>query len=96
MKKINRVNFLQMLALLDKRFSYEHQTFETSIYVKIRTYLIVLANATMGLKLFICTLFPRRHLAQLFIGSPYNYLSDVQRTGMGKHCTLGKRTFVEN
>ena len=96
MKKLNRVNFLQMLGLLDMRFSFEHQTFETSIFVKVRAFLILLANATMSLKLFISTLFPRKHLVQLFIGSPYNYLPDVARTTMGKqHCTLGKRAFVK-
>ena len=84
MKKLNKINFLQLLALVNRRFSYESQTFERSIYVMMRSQLILLLNTTMPLKFFVSILFPRRDLVQLFIGNPYNYLPDVPRATMGR------------
>ena len=82
--KFNKVQFLTSVGLMNRTFNYELLQFERSTKLRLKSYLIMLLNVTMLLKIsYSSALYPRDDLVQLWIGNPYNYLPDAPRAGVG-------------
>lgn len=74
MKKFNKIQFLESVGLLNKRFNFKRLKFECSPYLLLRSYLILLYQLSFILKFFVSTFFKKEDIVQLWIGSPLNYL----------------------
>ena len=74
MKKFNKIKFLESVGLLDQRFNFERLKFESSLYLRLKSYLILVYQLSFILKFFVSTFFEKEDIVQLWIGSPFNYL----------------------
>ena len=68
MKKFNKIKFLETVGLLDKRFNYKSLKFESSPYLRFKSYVILLYQMSFILKFFVSTFFQKEDIAQLWIG----------------------------
>lgn len=83
MKKFNKIRFLEFIGLLDKRLNYKSLRFESSAYLRFKSYLILFYQLSFILKFFVSTFFKKDDIVQLAIGSPFNYLEEVPKFVMG-------------
>lgn len=81
-KKFSKLKFLQSVGLLDAKFNYDRLCFERCRFMRLKSKLILFANLTKLLELFISPLFEREDLIQLYIGSVYNSYTGTARCFM--------------
>lgn len=79
MKKISRLQLMEFFGLLDGRLNYETLQFETSKYLKFKTYLKQFMVASVVFKMFVSPFFPQTDSIQLLIGSVYNAFPEEPR-----------------
>lgn len=83
MKKFDKIQFFEFIGLLDKRLDKESLQFKSSLYLRLKSYLILFYQLSFILKFFVSTFFEREDIIQLWIGSPWNYLDPVPKFVMG-------------
>lgn len=74
MKKFNKIKFFESVGLLDQRLNQETLKFESSLYLRLKSYLILFYQLSFTLKFIVSPFFEKQDIVQLWIGSPFNYL----------------------
>lgn len=70
-KLFNKVLFFQRNGLMQRRFNYETNTFDSSLYLHISSYIKLFIKTSVPLKLVVSLFFERTSLIQLWVGNPY-------------------------
>ena len=75
-KDLSKIKLLQTLGLLSRKFNYVTLEFETSGSFRLIFYTVVslVSKPLFTIKMFISNFFPKTHIAQLYIGSIWNWL----------------------
>ena len=75
-KDFSKIRLLQTLGLLSRKFNYVTLEFETSGSFRLIIYTVVslVSKPLFTIKMFISNFFPKTHIAQLYIGSIWNWL----------------------
>ena len=81
--RFNKVKFLQILGLLSKRFNYQTLKFESYWPFRVWFYLSLFCKI-FTIKYVISDYFPQNHVAQLYLGSFFNFLDKDARFFMSK------------
>ena len=82
-KKFSKVKFLQTLGLLSRNVNYESLEFGRSWSLRLICFLHLTSKPLLTLKIFVSCFWPRNHVAQLWIGSIFNYISGQGRWIIG-------------
>ena len=81
-KKFSKVRLLQIVGLLSRKFNYETLEFERSLLYRFAFYCALLSKI-WTIKFVISCYFPRNHIAQLYLGSFFNFLPHKSRFFIG-------------
>ena len=76
MKKFDKLKYLEYLGLIERRFNYTTERFESSWRLRLKYYAILLLKVTFCLKIFASRFFEQTDPVQLLIGSPYTYFGE--------------------
>lgn len=82
-KKFNKIQFLEILGLLHRKFNNETLEFEPSWPLRLWFIVSMLSKALLEMKLFTSIFFPRNSIYQLLIGSFFNYVPTGPRMFTG-------------
>lgn len=68
-KPFGKIEFLDSVGFLRRRFNAENGQFERSVYMNLKANLIMVLKVIILWKVYISTWFERRDIIQLYIGN---------------------------
>lgn len=68
--KFSKLDLLASCGLLDRKFNYASGEFESSLRYRLWSYLVLIAEVTFLLPLYVSPFFGKQDIIQLWIGSP--------------------------
>lgn len=83
MAEFTKVRLFYFVGLLRAKYNFKSNTFESSIFLYLNSWLALLAKLWFTLKFFVSSKFVKHSIVQLYIGSLFNYLSYDQKYFMG-------------
>lgn len=83
MKKFSKINYLQKIGLLRRKFNDGEFSEKKSIYLSIRSYFIAIVTVLSSSKIFVSLFFDLNDEWQMYIGNTYNYLDESPRFFFG-------------